>query len=86
MEQWWEEHYIYLTEDSNGGLTYQYADSRKAIIPPDLKLRCYLINLHYNHPIAGYPGQDKTIMKMQQHYWPGMAKWIEEYIQGYTTY
>jgi hypothetical protein len=53
------------------------------MIPPDLELRHYLMELHHNHPTAGHPEQDETITKMLQHYyWPGMAKWIEEYIQG----
>jgi hypothetical protein len=83
MKQWQEEHHEYLTEDSDGEATYRCTDSREAIIPPDLELRCYLMELHHNHPTAGHPGQDETIIKMRQHYyWPGMAKWIEEYIQG----
>jgi hypothetical protein len=44
------------------------------------------MELHHNHPTAGHPGRDETIIKMRQHYyWPGMAKWIEEYIQGCAT-
>jgi hypothetical protein len=86
MKQWREEHHEHLIEDFNGGLTYRCTDSKEAIIPPDLELRCYLMDLHHNHPTAGHPGRDETIAKMRQHYyWPGMAKWIEEYIQGCTT-
>jgi len=86
MKQWQEEHHEHLIEDSDGGLTYQHIDSKEAIIPPDLELRCYLMDLHHNHPTVGHPGRDETIAKMQQHYyWPGMTKWIEEYIQGCAT-
>jgi hypothetical protein len=86
MKQWREEHHEHLIEDSNGGLTYWCVDSKEAIIPPDLKLRCYLMDLHHNHLTAGCLGRDETITKMRQHYyWPGMAKWIKEYIQGCTT-
>jgi hypothetical protein len=86
MKQWREEHHEHLIEDSDGGLTYRCTDSKEAIIPPDLELRCYLMELHHNHPTAGHLGRDETIIKMRQHYyWPGMAKWIEEYIQGCAT-
>jgi hypothetical protein len=39
MKQWREEHHIYLTQDADGGLTYQQTDSKEAIISPNLELR-----------------------------------------------
>jgi len=69
MKQWREEHHIYLTEDNDGELTYRQTDSREAMIPPDLELRRYLMELHHNHPTAGHLGRDETIMKMRQHYY-----------------
>jgi len=56
MEQWREEHHAHLSEDSDGGFTYRQADSKEAMIPPDLELRRYLMELHHNHPTAGHPG------------------------------
>jgi len=83
MKQWQEEHHVNLTKDSNRSLTYWQTDSKKAIIPPDLKLRHYLIDIHHNHPMAGHLSWDEMLKEIWYHYyWLGMAKWVEKYVQG----
>jgi hypothetical protein len=64
MKQWQEEHHEYLAKDSDGETTYRCTDSKEAIIPPDLELRRYLMELHHNHLTAGHLGRDETITKM----------------------
>ena len=56
MKQWREEHHEHLIEDSDGGFIYRRADSKEAMIPPDLELRCHLMDIHHNHPTAGHLG------------------------------
>ncbi len=44
------------------------------------------MDIHHNHPTAGHPGQDETIKVLRQHYfWPGLVKWVEEYVRGCAT-
>jgi hypothetical protein len=44
------------------------------------------MHLVHNHPMVGHPGQDKMIRETRKHYyWPGMDKWIEEYVKGCTV-
>ena len=40
-----------------------------------------IIRLHYNTPVAGRPGLEKTIEVVQRSYtWPGMNTLIKEYV------
>lgn len=44
-------------------------------------LRMDIIRLHYNTPVAGRPGSEKTIEVVQRSYtWPGMNTLIKEYV------
>jgi len=44
------------------------------------------MDVHHNHPTAGHPGRDETTKVLCQHYfWPGLAKWVKEYMQGCAT-
>ncbi len=86
MKQWQEEYHTNCIRDPNSDFTYWCMDLGEAIIPLDVDLKWYLMDIHHNHPTAGHPGHDKTIKVLCQHYfWPGLAKWIEEYIQGCTA-
>jgi len=39
----------------------------------------------HDHVTAGHPGQDETIRKTKEIYqWPGMNKWITDYVKGCT--
>ena len=36
--------------------------------------------------MASHPGRDKTLRRIQEHYWwPGIKYWVAEYIKGCTT-
>ena len=41
---------------------------------------------HHDIPMAGHPGRDETLRKIQEHYWwPGIKDWVAEYIKGCAT-
>ena len=85
MKQWQEEYHASHIRDPDGGFTYQ-CDAGEAVIPPDIKLKRHLMDIHHNHLTAGHPGRDETIKVLRQYYfWPGLAKWVEEYMQGCAT-
>ena len=54
-------------------------------VPPILEVKQGIMNLYHNHPLAGHPGCDETIQKVQEQYsWPHITQWIAEYIKGCT--
>jgi len=85
MKQWEEEYHTSHVRDPDGGFTYR-RNAGEAVIPPDIELKRYLMDVHHNHPTAGHPGRDESIKVLHQHYfWPGLTKWVEEYVQGCAT-
>ena len=42
-----------------------------------------IIKEYHDAPTAGHPGQDNTITLVKEKYlWPGMTKWISQYVKG----
>ncbi len=67
--------------DPDGGLTVRREGTNEAIIPPDNELKCYLLEVHYNHPTARHLGQDETLKELKRYYyWPLMSKWVKQYM------
>ena len=55
----------------------------KVYIPKDIKLICEIIKLHHETPVAGHPGQWKTLeLVMCNYWWPGVTKFVFEYVDG----
>ena len=56
------------------------------IIVPNVKeVKRAIVSKAYDAPMAGHPGRDKTLQKVQQNYWwIGMKKWINDYVKGCT--
>ena len=55
----------------------------KIQVPPILEVKRGIMNLYHDHPLAGHPGHDETIRKVQERYsWPHMTQWIAEYVKG----
>ena len=55
----------------------------KIQVPPILEVKRGIMNLYHDHPLAGHPGRDETIRKVQERYsWPHMTQWIAEYVKG----
>jgi len=58
----------------------------KIQVPPILEVKQGLMNLYHDHPLAGHPGRDETLRKVQERYsWPYMRQWIEDYVKGCAT-
>jgi hypothetical protein len=58
----------------------------KVHVPPLNEVKRGIMQLIHDHPLAGHPGQDKTIRKTQEkYYWPKMKEWIVEYVKGCAT-
>ena len=55
----------------------------QTIVPNIKELKRAIVSKVYNTPMAGHPGQDETLWKVQQNYWwVGIKKWIKEYVKG----
>jgi len=55
----------------------------KVYVPKDIKLRLEIIKLHHDTPIAGHPGQWKTLELVTQNYWwPGITMQVKNYVSG----
>jgi hypothetical protein len=43
-----------------------------------------ILKLHYDTPIAGHPGREKTLELIQRSYtWPGISTFVKEYANRY---
>ena len=41
------------------------------------------MNLYHDQPLAGHPGCDEMLQKLQEKYWwPNMKQWVADYIKG----
>src|ERR1700723_1644801 len=58
----------------------------KVYVPNNIELRRKIVSLHHDTTIAGHPGRWKT-MELITHncWWPGMTKFVTEYIKGCDT-
>ncbi len=75
IKQWEEEYHMSRVRDHDDKFTYRRTDLGEAIIPSDVELKRYLMDIHHNHLTAGHPGRDETIKVLHQHYfWLGLAK------------
>lgn len=55
-------------------------------MPLDNSIRRDIIYAHHDTPPAGHPGQGKTIENVSRNYWwPGMTKFINEYVSTGNT-
>ena len=61
-------------------------ETNKIQVPPILEVKRGIMRLYHNHPLAGHPGRDETIRKVQERYsWPHMTQWIGDYVKGCAT-
>ncbi|RXW11612.1 hypothetical protein EST38_g14245 [Candolleomyces aberdarensis] len=52
-------------------------------LPDDLHLRRQVTKLYHDTPTAGHPGQQGTLLALQNDYfWPGMTKFVNNYVKG----
>ena len=81
-------------EDNNKDVTvippHQACTARtpggRTIVPNVKEVRRAILRNNHDTPTAGHPGRDKTIRKIQEHYWwPGIKDWVAKYIKGCTT-
>ena len=55
----------------------------QVIIPNVKEVKRAIISKAHNTPMAGHPGRDETLQRVQQNYWwIGMKKWIDNYVKG----
>jgi hypothetical protein len=58
----------------------------KVYVPNNAQLRRKIVSLHHDSTIAGHPGRWKTMELITHNYWwPGMTKFVVEYIKGCDT-
>ena len=51
--------------------------------PKDTKLQTEIIKLHHDSPIAGHPGQWKTLeLILCNYWWPGITQKVNDYVSG----
>ena len=55
----------------------------KVYVPKDIKLQLEIIKLHDDTPVAGRPGQWKTLELVTRNYWwPGITMQVKNYVSG----
>ena len=53
----------------------------KVYVPKDTKLRTEIIKLHHDSPVAGHPGQWKTLELITHNYWwPRITQKVNDYV------
>ena len=53
----------------------------KIFVLDDDNLRMEIVRLHHDTPLAGHPGQEKTLELLERSYfWPGMSMYVKNYI------
>ena len=58
----------------------------RTIVPNVREIRRVILQNNHDLPTTGHPGRDKTLRRIQEHYWwPGIKDWVTEYIKGCTT-
>ena len=58
----------------------------RTIVPNVREVRKAILRNYHNIPTAGHPGRDKSLRRIQEHYWwPGIKDWVAEYIKGCAT-
>ena len=55
----------------------------KVYVPKNTKLRTEIIKLHHDSPVAGHPGQWKTLeLILRNYWWPGITQKVNDYVSG----
>jgi len=84
LETWTKTQPIYCHTQRNRTTIYRTLLGNKDVIPPGQQ-QAVMILIH-DHYSAGHPEYNKTIKKTKEKYWwPGMSKWIKQYIEQCTT-
>lgn len=53
------------------------------MVPNDEEIKRKVLELHYDHPLAGHGGQTKTLeLVTRTFYWPSMKKYVNQYVEG----
>jgi RNase H-like domain found in reverse transcriptase/Reverse transcriptase (RNA-dependent DNA polymerase)/Integrase zinc binding domain/Chromo (CHRromatin Organisation MOdifier) domain len=55
-------------------------------VPANDSIKLQILRAHHDSPIAGHYGQDKTLeLISREFFWPGMTKFVEDYIRTCDT-
>ena len=55
----------------------------RTIVPNIKEIKRAILKNNHDLPTASHAGRDKTLKKIQEHYWwPGIKDWVAEYIKG----
>jgi hypothetical protein len=58
----------------------------RIVVPDNEELKKDLIAAFHNSPIAGHPGQQRTLeLVSRQYYWPGMRAKIFHYVETFEV-
>ena len=58
----------------------------RTIVPNVKEIKRVILQNNHDIPTAGHPGRDRTLRRIQEHYWwPGIKDWVMEYIKGCAT-
>ncbi|MBW0590870.1 hypothetical protein O181_130585, partial [Austropuccinia psidii MF-1] len=54
------------------------------VVPNDSTIQLSIHQKHHNSPVAGHPGQEKTLKLVKQDFhWSGMTQFIKDYVSSY---
>ena len=82
MRRWEDTHQLDLVQDEEEQ-NPSWFRGHQMVVPSEMDLRRRIMDYYHNTPTAGHPGRDETIQATkQQYWWPGMNRWIEDYVRG----
>ncbi|MBW0548736.1 hypothetical protein O181_088451 [Austropuccinia psidii MF-1] len=55
----------------------------RVVIPRNEELQLNILQKHHDSPLAGHPGQEKTLKLIKRHFhWAGMNQFIKDYVSS----
>ena len=54
----------------------------RIMVPDNEQLKRNLVSNFHDSPMAGHPGQNRTLeLTSRRYYWPGMKSWIQKFVE-----
>ncbi|MBW0546666.1 hypothetical protein O181_086381 [Austropuccinia psidii MF-1] len=69
----------YSLDSSSQLLLFKY----QVVVPNDPTIQLRILQRHHNSPLAGHPGQEKTLKLVKRDFhWSGMTQFIKDYVSS----
>ncbi|MBW0542599.1 hypothetical protein O181_082314 [Austropuccinia psidii MF-1] len=70
-----------LWKDSQYRSILQELGKDQVVVPNDPKIQLSILQKHHDSPLAGHPGQEKTLKPVKRDFhWSGITQFIKDYV------